>query len=174
MGKEAKKPRNRPKKEGGPGRPSLSDGTDPLFEGRLSFIAELQAGFKKRRQILEACRARGWEIGDSQIDQYIAEVRRRWKSENNLPDIMEKKAEAIHRLQAMFQKAEHRVSYTDKGSEYPNPDLWLMRQILLDILKIEGVSEHKESANGELEAILDRLAEERKNSPDSEGGNLCQ
>ena len=167
-----KKPKNRPKKEGGPGRPGISDGTDPLFEARLAFISDLQAGFKKRKQILEACRAKGWEIGDSQIDQYIAEVRRRWKAENSLPDILEKKAEAIHRLQAMFQKAEQRVSYSEKGVEYPNPDLWLMRQILLDILKIEGVLDHKDSSNGDLDAILDKLAEERKDPRNA--GNLCQ
>ncbi len=129
MGKDPKKTGNRLRTEGrrGPGRPGLSDGTDPIFEDRLSFIAELQAGFLRRKQILEACRAKGWEIGDSQIDQYIAEVRRRWKSENSLPDILEKKAEAIYRLQAIFQKAEQRVSCTEKGNEYPNPDLWLMR-----------------------------------------------
>lgn len=132
-------------------------------------MADLYAEFKTTKQIHAACAEEGWGLSERQIFEYIAEVRRRWKEENSLPDITEKKAESINRLQAIYQKAAARVSYTETGDSYSNPDLWLMRQILLDILKIEGVLDHKDSSNGDLDAILDRLAQERAARGDSPG-----
>ena len=155
--KPAKKHRGR-----GPGRPGIKDRINPVYEKRLEFIADLQVAFKTRKQILEACRAEGWKLRNRQIEEYIAEVRRRWKQENSLPDVLEKKAEAIKRLQRVYCMAEERISCTEKGIMHPNPDIWLMRSIILDITKFDGIMENQQSPYNELFEVLDVLHQERE------------
>lgn len=158
----SKKIQKQTKPKGGKrGRKSIESKDDPVIEGRLDFVAKLLSQLKPRRKILEECKNEGWGIDDRQIDKYCEIVRSRWKEENKTVDYDARKAEYFEVLKDIYQKASEKKSRTELGCEYENPDHWLMRQIIMDLMKVEGLIERKTVTNDELNDVLDELSGER-------------
>lgn len=153
------------------GRKSIISGDDPVLEERCNFIAGEIAKFKSRAQILHACKEMGWELCDRQIGEYIAAVRKRWREENSGVILAEKKVEIVQQLRHIYHEAAKRQACTAMGDLYDSPDLWLMRQVILDIAKLEGADGEDGGEGNELDAVLDELTQSRSQGGHSESAH---
>lgn len=160
-GKEATTARQKAATPPRGGRKSLASGEDPIFEERIEYVAGLIAKCCQRGEIVRICK-RKYGSSPRSSDRYIAEVRRRWRVEHDSSTLPEKRDLLIQRLMAIARGAEARNTNGENGPPRPNPDLWLMRQIAIDIAKIEGVYESETAAaDAMLDQILDELNAQR-------------
>lgn len=142
------------------GRKSIASGENPVLEERVEFVADLVAGRRSTYKICQACAER-FGLSERQTKEYIAEVKRRWQLERDKTTIAQKKEEILRSLRRVAEKAEERITYGEDGQPRENPDWWLVRQIELDIAKIEGLAEGSAPTDGDLDTIINDLAAER-------------
>ncbi len=157
-----KKIRTTSKSRGGAvGRKTIASGENEALEEKVEFVADLLAGRRSNQKIYKAC-AEKFGISSRQTDTYIAEVRRRWQLERDTTTIAQAKERIIRSLLRVAEKAEERIAYGENGDPRHNPDWWLVRQVELDIAKIEGIADGAAPSDGDIDTIISEVAAERK------------
>lgn len=156
-----KKSRYKSSCKGGLGKKTISSGESEKLEEIVEFVADLLAGRRSTNKIWKAC-ADKFGIGSRQTDRYIAEVRRRWQLERDTTTIAQAKERIIRSLLRVAEKAEERIAYSENGDPRHNPDWWLVRQVELDIAKIEGIADGAAPSDGDIDTIISEVAAERK------------
>lgn len=177
MGKITSKARS--KRGDRPGRKSIKSGEDPLIEARLKIVADLWAGRRGRSQIVahfaekneEEIKVAGgnpkkasqlYAVGARAIEEYIREIKRRWRETDATETILEKKQRIIRGYERAILIAEQKVRYIkDLGRFVPEPETFAIIQALDAIAKIEGFVTNVDQKDNDLDDILDALDRER-------------
>lgn len=157
-------------KGGAVGRKTIASGENEALEEKVEFVADLLAGRRSNQKIYKAC-AEKFGISSRQTDTYIAEVRRRWQLERDTTTIMQAKERIIRSLLRVAEKAEERIAYGENGDPRHNPDWWLVRQVELDIAKLEGIIERAQPNDRDIDAARKRWEQEHLGRESLSGDN---